>query len=172
MDIRFAERKDSLNIVKLVNSAYRGEDALKGWTTEAEILDGQRIDEEMYLEMLQKENSKILVMLDKDQIVACISVEKQGDTAYIGMVTVSPLKQNSGLGSIILKAAEDFARSEEAWNCKVAKMTVISCRKSLIEYYKRRGYINTEKTEPFPSETKFGIPKMPLEFFVMNKKLI
>ena len=33
-----------LNI--LVNSAYRGETSKKGWTTEANLLDGLRIDEE------------------------------------------------------------------------------------------------------------------------------
>lgn len=170
MDIKFAERKDVDEVVKLVNSAYRGEDAKAGWTTEAEILDGQRIDNEMYFELLDNENSKIILLLEAGKIVSCVNVEKQGDLAYIGMVTVSPLKQNHGLGSMALKAAEDFARSE-AWNCVRAKMTVISIRSSLIEYYERRGYINTGKTEPFPSETKFGKPRMKLEFVVLMKDL-
>jgi hypothetical protein len=32
------------SLVKLVNGAYRGEGSKKGWTTEADLLDGVRTD--------------------------------------------------------------------------------------------------------------------------------
>lgn len=38
--------------VALVASAYRGEDSKKGWTTEADLLSGQRLDAAMAREML------------------------------------------------------------------------------------------------------------------------
>ena len=37
-----AELVDAEAIAKLINSAYRGETSRKGWTTEADILDGLR----------------------------------------------------------------------------------------------------------------------------------
>ena len=37
---------------KLVNSAYRGDSSKKGWTTEADLLDGSRTDEDAINEFL------------------------------------------------------------------------------------------------------------------------
>ena len=41
---RFATHEDVPAIVGLVESAYRGESSQAGWTTEADLLDGQRTD--------------------------------------------------------------------------------------------------------------------------------
>src|ERR1700689_5406627 len=43
---RFAHSADVPAIVDLVESAYRGESSREGWTTEADLLDGQRTDTE------------------------------------------------------------------------------------------------------------------------------
>jgi len=45
MPITKATKSDVPELNQLINSAYRGETSKKGWTTEADILDGIRIDE-------------------------------------------------------------------------------------------------------------------------------
>ncbi|MCW2670206.1 MAG: alpha/beta hydrolase fold, partial [Frankiales bacterium] len=44
MQIRRAKPGDVDDVVSLVESAYRGESSRVGWTTEADLLDGQRTD--------------------------------------------------------------------------------------------------------------------------------
>ena len=44
MITRPATPADVPALVALVNSAYRGESSRAGWTTEADLLDGQRVD--------------------------------------------------------------------------------------------------------------------------------
>ena len=130
----------------------------------------------MYKELIQKENCFILVFIENcNQIVACVNVEiivKEGEKnfAYIGMVTVNPLKQSNGLGSFVLKTAEIYAKSN--YSCTTAKMTVIQQRAALIKFYEKKGYVNTGIKESFPTDTKFGIPKVPdLAFDVFVKTL-
>ena len=52
-------------------------------------------------------------------------------------------------------------------------MTVIHKRSELIEWYKRRGYVDTGRREPFPHrEQRVGLPKTDdLEFAVLEKTL-
>ncbi|MCW3089685.1 MAG: hypothetical protein JWP81_754 [Ferruginibacter sp.] len=45
---------DIEELVQLVNSAYRGESSKKGWTTEADLLDGIRTDTKAIELILQK----------------------------------------------------------------------------------------------------------------------
>ena len=63
-----------------------------------------------------------------------------------------------------------LARSDEiaaAWGCSRMRMTVISLRKELIEYYERRGYMKTGLAEPFPeNDPRFGLPKIKGLLFV------
>ncbi|HTL09211.1 MAG TPA: hypothetical protein VL307_13170, partial [Chitinophagaceae bacterium] len=45
---------------KLINGAYRGEDAKKGWTTEADLLDGIRTDEDALQSLMQTPGAVML----------------------------------------------------------------------------------------------------------------
>ena len=62
LSFRQAQAHDIPRIVSLVNSAYRGESGKRGWTTEADLLDGQRTDEE---EITQKVPGLLLEYLEK-----------------------------------------------------------------------------------------------------------
>jgi ribosomal protein S18 acetylase RimI-like enzyme len=159
----------ALNI--LVNSAYRGESSKQGWTTEADLLDGIRTDENGLEKTLEKPNSWILKCLDElNQIVACVHLEKDETQLYLGMLTVSPTLQNKGIGKLLLQEAERFALKE---NCNSIYMTVITERKELIAWYEKHGYINTGITKPFPmNDPAFGLPKRPLEFVVLRKEIL
>lgn len=174
MHIEFTQANDSHvpAIVALVNSAYRGESSRQGWTTEADFLDGQRIDTQGVKELLSRANSVILIAEDDetDELLGCVHVENINDSAYVGMVTVSPLTQGQGIGGELLEEAEALA---QFWNCKEISMTVLSERKELIKWYQKKGFHLTGETKPFPmKDSRFGIPKVEhLEFVILIKTL-
>ena len=155
----------ALNI--LVNSAYRGDSSKKGWTTEANILGGIRTSEKDLSQIIESNSSSIFKFTENDTIIACVLLESKKDKLYLGMLTVSPEIQNSGIGKKILKFAESYAIE---LNLPKIIMTVISIREELIAWYKRHGYVGTGITEPFPMDNpEFGLPKQTLEFIVLEK---
>ena len=169
MIIRKATLKNIPELVMLVNSAYRGEGSKKGWTTEADLLDGIRTDAESIEQMINKKNGVILQSFNNNDVLqGCVYLEKQKDKMYLGMLTVSPPEQTKGIGKQLLIVAENYANEQK---CLLVEMTVISVRKELIAWYQKHGYKNTGKTQPFPNDAKFGIPKQPLEFIIMQKEI-
>ena len=169
IEISKADAHDIPALVILVNSAYRGEGSKKGWTTEADLLGGIRVDEDSLADMINKNDSVILKCVNENnQIIGCVYLQKQQQKLYLGMLTVLPQLQTAGIGKALLKESENYAL---LINCSAMVMTVISVRKELIEWYERRGYINTGETKPFPTDPAFGIAKQKLEFIVMEKKL-
>lgn len=159
---------DIPQLVQLVNGAYRGESSRQGWTTEADLLDGIRINEETLQDSIRRENTTILKYMQDDKLIGCVLLEKQQDKLYLGMLTVSPLVQNKGIGKQLIKASEDVARQSE---CTKIVMTVITTRHELIAWYERAGFKRTGEIKPFPDDSKFGIPKQPLQFEVLKKVL-
>ncbi|MFN7262298.1 MAG: GNAT family N-acetyltransferase [Pseudobdellovibrionaceae bacterium] len=159
MKLREAVIQDVEKLVDLVNSAYRGDFSKKGWTTEAELLGGQRIDRQSVIDQMKLKDSVILVYEQEPKILACVFLSKKDSrTAYLGMFTVHPELQGQGLGKHVLSTAEDFCRRE--WGIQVVEMTVIRQRPELIAWYERRGYERTGRTEDFPyGDERFGIPK-------------
>lgn len=159
---------DVPQLVQLINSAYRGESSKKGWTTEADLLGGIRTDEEGLIELINKPNAVILKYIEGEELTGCVYLKNQGSQLYLGMLTVSPAKQTGGIGKKLLKAAEIYAQQQ---GCSKVVMTVISVRHELIAWYVRHGYRITGERKPFPDDPRFGIPKQPLEFVVLEKML-
>jgi len=153
---------------KLINSAYRGETAKKGWTNEAHLLGGIRVDEEELGNIINREKSFFLKYTENQKITACVLLEKHDDEMYLGMLTVSPELQGRGVGKELLKAVEIQARQS---GCAKIYMTVISVRIELIAWYQRHGYKDTGIRKPFPVDQKFRISKNPLEFIVLEKEV-
>jgi GNAT superfamily N-acetyltransferase len=158
-------------ITSLVNSVYRGEGAKKGWTTEADILGGIRITEEKIREAVNAENNVIMLTVFDNKIIACVHLEKEDNFCWLGLLSVDVNYQTYGLGKILIEKSEKFAK--EKFGCDEMKMKVISVRKELVDYYKRRGYSLTGGREDFlTAEDTFGEPKTDnLYFEVMSKKL-
>jgi ribosomal protein S18 acetylase RimI-like enzyme len=169
MNISEATFTDIPRLVTLINSAYRGEHSKKGWTTEADILGGVRTDTDNLEKMMDKQGAVILKYCDEENVLlGCVYLEKKENHMYLGMLTVSPLEQAKGIGKKLLFVAEKYARDQK---CSIVEMTVISIRHELIAWYQKHGYYRTGETKPFPSDEKFGIPKQPLEFIVMQKEV-
>jgi ribosomal protein S18 acetylase RimI-like enzyme len=159
--------KDVPQLVQLVNSAYRGEASKRGWTTEADLLDGIRTDTDSMQELINKPDAVILKYCSQPgELAGCVYLKKQNRQMYLGMLTVAPQLQAAGIGRQLLKAAEEHAKQQ---GCHSVVMSVISVRHELIAWYERHGYRKTGQVEPFPSDPRFGIPRQPLEFVVLEK---
>ncbi|MFF8387123.1 GNAT family N-acetyltransferase [Streptomyces kanasensis] len=168
---RDAVEADVPALVALVESAYRGDASRAGWTTEADILDGQRTDPEGVRQVITAPGSRLVLTERGGELVACCQLEHRGDTAYFGMFAVRPGLQGGGLGRRVLGEAERLAREE--WGAREMHMTVISVREELIAWYERRGYRRTGRTTPFPyGDERFGVPRRPdLRFELLVKEL-
>ena len=154
---------------KLINSAYRGEESKKGWSTEADLLDGTRIDEAALRDLIQKPDTVFLKYEEDNVILGCVELRKEGNKLYLGTLSVNPNIQNKGIGKKLLQAGEEYARQT---GCGTMRMTVIDGRQTLIEWYVRHGYQLTGERKPFvvPDE-RWGIPRQKLEFVVLEKKI-
>lgn len=172
MHLEPANVDDLPSLHALVESAYRGDSARRGWTHEADLLDGQRTDLAALGDIIADPDQRLLIFRDGDAIRACAALSrKAGGLAYLGMVTVEPDRQGTGLGRLILAAAEDHALTE--FGANRVEMTVIVQRVELIDWYRRRGYHATGERRPFPhGDSRFGEPRRTdLEFLVLEKLL-
>ena len=171
-DIRAATLADIPALHRLVERAYRGDSARKGWTHEADLLGGQRTDIEALGEIIADPTQRILLVVRDDGLVGCVQVsQKNADTAYLGLLSVDPEVQAGGLGKALIDAAERAAQIE--FSASKMEMTVIRQRSELIAYYERRGYALTGETRPFPlDDERFGLPvSHDLSFVVLAKAL-
>lgn len=168
---RTAGAADVPAVVALVESAYRGESSRAGWTTEADLLRGQRTDAEQIAALLTAPDGVLLVALRDERIIACCQLENRVGRAYFGLFAVSPHAQGSGVGKKVITYAEGYAATE--WSSKHMELTVIRQRADLIAFYERRGYRNTGVRSPFPyGDERFGIPQRDdLEFTLLTKGL-
>lgn len=170
-DIRFADATDLPPLRALVESAYRGDSARRGWTHEADMLGGQRTDEAALAEVIADPQQRILLAEAGGALLGCVQLTLKGDgTAYLGLLAVDPERQAGGIGAQLIAACEAAARDE--FGAARMEMTVIDGRDELIAYYERKGYALTSERRPFPmSDERFGLPKRQLEFVVLAKDL-
>lgn len=172
MDLRPATPDQLPAIADLVNSAYRGAGSHRGWTTEADYIDGQRTDPETLRRDLERlPEARLLVTREAPDgpMLGCVWLEPAGEAVwYLGMLTVRPDLQDRQLGRALLEAAERWATGQGA---RRIRMTVVSIRDTLIAWYQRRGYALTGERQPFPyDDPVFGVPRRPdLEFVVLEK---
>jgi ribosomal protein S18 acetylase RimI-like enzyme len=176
LTFRLAGGDDLAAVHQLIESAFRGDSARRGWTHEADLLGGQRTDVESLAEIVASEGQS-MILADRDGAIAgCMVLNDKGDStgervAYLGMLTVSPLLQGAGIGGALVREAERYAR--ETLGARSLEMRVIKQRGELIAWYERRGYALTGDEAPFPlDDPRFGLPKTrDLTFVIMSKRL-
>lgn len=162
MQVRLAQIRDTEAITNVINAAFR--------KAEAFFIDGDRIDLESVRTLLDK--GKFLVAEDVAQsgtdnscvIGGCVYIELGGDRAYLGLLSVDPEHQNSGLGTILMNSAEDYCAQA---GCRFVDLRIVNLRRELPGFYRRRGYTETG-TAPFPPGFS---PKLPCHFVEMSKRL-
>lgn len=166
LTFRAATPDDVAALHRLIERAYRGETAKAGWTHEADLLFDARTSAEELAGLIADPDRVILLADQDERLIGCVQVARAGPgRAYLGMLTVDPPRQASGLGRHILAAAEDEARARFA--ARRMEMTVIHRRAELIAWYERRGYAPTGERRPFPVDP----PRPELDFVVLEKAL-
>jgi GNAT superfamily N-acetyltransferase len=172
MTLEAAGPDDVAGIVALVESAFRGDASRAGWTTEADLLDGRRTGPDEISAMLADPDRCILVRRDDDgTLLASVALKRDGEAAWLGMLSVRPTRQAAGIGRQVVEGAESWARAH--WGSRRMRMTVIVQRSELIAWYERRGYCRTGETAPFfYGDERFGLPRrQDLSFIVLEKRL-
>jgi GNAT superfamily N-acetyltransferase len=169
--VRLATPDDVAAVVDLVESAYRGERSKAGWTTEADLLKGQRTDPELIAGVIASPSHQTLLATDEsgDLVGCCVIERRDAGIAYFGTFAVRPGLQGGGLGKQLLAEAERTAR--EDWACVMVEMTVIGQREELVAWYGKRGYLPTGEIRPFPyGDERFGLPQTEDLYFVVLAK--
>jgi len=153
-----ANESDAEQMTVLINSAYRGEVSRKGWTTEADLLEGRRTTIEEVLGLIADEQSMFVLGNVDGKLQASVLLQNTEDGVHIGMLAVNPLLQGCGIGKALLQAAEREA--QHRWSAKRFVMVVISCRHELIAFYERRGYRRTGISKEFPVDSPLWTVKV------------
>lgn len=178
---RKATPADIPALLALVKSAYRGEESRQGWTTEADLVADERIDETGLLAKITAPGSAVLLATTitttttEENLLACCEVLRHpppGDLSYFGLFAVNPKLQNGGIGRRMLAEAERYAREE--MGAARMEMTVVWLREELIAWYVRRGYVVVEgEKRPFPYEHLVNGKALrdDLYFLVLRKDL-
>ena len=176
LSFRAAGAADLAAVVALVESAYRGESSRRGWTTEADLLDGQRTDADSVRSLIDAADSRVLLAERGGALLACCHIARErgedgAPVGYFGMFAVVPDGQGGVIGKAVRAEAERLTRA--GWGCARMEMTVIDVRAELIAWYERRGYRRTGITKPFPyGDERFGLPRRDdLRFEVLRKPL-
>lgn len=168
--IRIATARDLPDIINLVNQTYRPQDPDASWTNEARIVSGERLNMNQARQLIQDHRFTLLAGFIQQQLTACVLIEKQENTAKIGLLTVAIQMQQRGLGKQMLAAAESYAAN--TLHSDSISMNVLLIRSELINFYCRQGYSRTGLIYPYPQNLDVGTPKIAnLEFEVLTKSL-
>ena len=168
LPLTIATPEDVPALVQLVNRAYRGDSSRRGWTTEADLIDGTSTDEASLQTLLDNPDGRLLVGWIENEICCCVYLETQSAALYLGMLTVDPYVQAQGMGKQLLAAADQYAQER---GCSAITMTVVAQRPELIAWYERHGFRPTGERLPFPGGTRFGVPRHILTLVVLQKAI-
>lgn len=170
LQMHHALATDIPELVLLINSAYRGETSKQGWTTEADLIEGDRMNINSLTGMMEEPDVIVRkCVANNSRIVGCVCLELRHDELYISLLTVSPEIQAKGIGKLIMHDAENLARKRKLPNLA---LEVISVRKELMAYYIRLGFRLTGEKFEFPTDNKFGSrPLQKLELVELKKRI-
>lgn len=170
--IRDAAPADIPTLHALIESAYRGESSRAGWTTEADLLDGQRTDPDDLADILADPKQGLLTAWRGDDLVGCVLIADRGEgTGYFGMLSIRPTLQGGGLGRRLVEAAH--AALAERFGARRVRISVLPQRQTLIAWYERLGYQRTGDALPFPyGNPRFGLPKRDDLYFVVMERAL
>lgn len=172
MQSEIATALDAKLVADLVNAAYRGVGGRRGWTHEAELISGDRVNPSDVAALIGDGATSVLVRRGTPPtLLGCVAVEMNGaNKCTISMVAVEPGRQAAGIGRALLADAERFAADKGA---TIAKITVVDQREQLIAWYERRGYRRTGDVDAFPyGDHRVGIPlRDGLQLVILEKVL-
>jgi GNAT superfamily N-acetyltransferase len=151
---RIATPADAANVTAIINAAFR--------VAEEFFVDGNRITQAEVEKLLEK--GVFLLAETGDQLDGCVYVELRGERSYLGLLSVDPNRQQGGLGSLLMNAAESYCRERGA---HFMDILIVNLREELPSFYRKRGYVENGTT-PFPEDVE---TKIPCHFITMAKSL-
>lgn len=152
-------------VTDLINHAYRGSDGARRWTTEQHLVAGPRIDQTAVQALLQEPDSMLLVGVDAGELVCCLSIKHMGEVVEFGTFAVLPSRQGQGIGKQFLTHAEQTLQG----TCRCFQVTVVNRCTALLDFYRKRGYVESSVILPYPA-TAQNRPKVEgLALVVLRK---
>ncbi len=149
LTIRPATHADLTTLWPVIERSYRGDASRAGWSSEADLLEGDRTDIATLAAIIDHSGTCLLLAERDDIPIGCVNIEDRGEgTAYLGLLCIEPTLQSGGLGRQMIAAAEETARTH--FHATRMVMTVLEQREELIAYYMRRGYAPTGRRLDFP----------------------
>jgi GNAT superfamily N-acetyltransferase len=153
--VRWGSDDDVPALTRVINAAF---------VVEQVVFDGDRVDDLGVRAYMS--GGTFLLAEDSGGVAGCVYIKTQDGRSYLGLLSVQPARQGTGLGRQLVAAAENLARESGS---RVMDLRVISARgEQLLPFYQRLGY-EFVRTEPFPADL---ITKMPSHYIVMSKRLI
>lgn len=172
MQLRPATDNELAIAAQLINAAFRGDGANRGWTNEQDFIEGLRTDEaELRIELQQNPGARLYLLRDEDGVLlGCVWLAPKSVAVwYLGLLSIRPDLQDRKIGRRLLDDAETIARDNGATTMRI---TVVNIRTELMAWYQRRGYRLTGESEPFPHESPFAKAKRAdLSLLVLEKAL-
>ena len=152
--VRIADRSNAEKIAILINSAFR---VAEGFFVRRDRIEVQEVVDKL-------STGTFLLAEAEGTLIGCVYVEPRGERAYLGLLSVDPSRQQSGVGSLLMAEAENYC---SGLDCRFMDIKLVNLRKELPGFYQRRGYVETG-TSNFPA----GIEtKEPCYFIDMAKPL-
>ena len=152
--LRLAQDADAERLLKVINATFR--------QAESHIIDRDHVDPDLVRSLLAK--GEFLLAENEAALAGCVYLERRGERAYLGLLSVAPERQNEGVGSMLIGEAEQ--RSARA-GCRFMDLRIINLRRENHAFYTRRGYVESG-TEPFPPDLE---TRLPCHFINMSKPL-
>jgi GNAT superfamily N-acetyltransferase len=149
VDIRQATSDDAAELVRIINLAFQ---------VEKFFIAGDRIDLAGIRDFMAKGEFRIAGNL------GCVYLEPRGNRCYLGLLSVDPAAQGTGLGRRLMQAAESRARE---LGCQSVDLRIVNLRAGLPAFYAHMGYTANGSSE-FPPD----VPTLlPCHFVHMTKAL-
>lgn len=152
--VRVANLTDAATVTSIINAAFR--------KAEAFLIDRDRIDLPTVQHLFV--TGTFLVAEENQAMIGCVHVEMRGERSYLGLLSVDPNGQKSGVGSGLMTAAENYCAKAGS---RFMDLRIVNVRKELPDFYHRRGYVESG-TDPFTPGLN---PKVACHFVNMSKRL-
>jgi len=151
--VREASPSDIVQLVSLINRAF----AVERFFKNADRTNPEQVRENM-------NEGTFLLLHEGNELVSCIWIKRKDKVGYLGLLAVDPLRQRCGLGSRMMREAEEYCR---AAGCKALDIRIVNVRTELPAIYRKFGFVEsgTESAAVIKSATQ------PIHFITMSKAL-
>ena len=151
--LRQATPSDIPDLVSLINRAF-------GVTRK--FRQGDRTNATQIQDMMN--SGKFLLLRGDRGLVACVYLRLTGTRAYLGTLSVDPSEQRKGIGTQVMRSAEEYCRVA---GCTAIDIRIVNVRTELPDIYHKFGFVETgtQSAEVIKDAT------MPIHFITMSKNL-